>query len=143
MRVHREALACVEQLDQDARRRAEARDVLLAEPGDRIGRDGVAEQASVGESRQAFLGVRAARVVRRSDGSDPLLREEPVLGPLAAQLCDERTAAIEAMDAGRCQPDGVHESAADVLGRQQRVARVEARARTCRERLTCRHVPAE
>ena len=50
MRVHREALTGIEQLDQQHRRGAERRDVLGTQPGQRGRRDGVGEQSSIAKA---------------------------------------------------------------------------------------------
>ena len=106
--MHREPLRSVEQLDEQARRRAEAGDVLVAEPPDRIGLHRVAEEATVGEAREALVRIVSTGISREGDGPDPVLRKDAVLLGLSAQPSDERSASIEAVDPGRQQALGAH-----------------------------------
>ena len=73
--VHRQALAGVEQLDQQRRVGAERGDVLGTEPGDRVRVDGVARAA----------GRRGARSGRRARPEDRGRRSHPVLGLVAGR----------------------------------------------------------
>src|SRR4051794_30813878 len=80
----------------------------LAEPLDRIGLDRVAEDAPAGEAREALLGIVAARISRGGDGAEPVLRKERVRLGLTSQLSEQRSAPVEAVDAGRLQKQWAH-----------------------------------
>jgi hypothetical protein len=68
--VDRQALAGVEQLRQERRIVPVAGDVRVAEPGHRVGGDGVAHQRAVGQPAEAAV---VARAERRVDRAEPLL----------------------------------------------------------------------
>ena len=108
VRVHRQPLGSVEQLHEHARRRAEPGDMGFAQPPNRIGLDRVAEDASTGEAREAFLGIVATGIPRGRHGAEPVLRKEAVLLGLTAQPSEERSPSVEAVDAGRLQRLGTH-----------------------------------
>ena len=80
----------------------------LAEPPDGIGLHRVAKKAAVGKARDAFLGIVATWISRRRHGAEPVLREEAVLLGLTPQPSEERSAPVEAVDAGRLQSHGSH-----------------------------------
>ncbi len=89
--VDGQALAGVEQLDQQGRVGAEARDVLGAEVGLGVGLDGVADERAVLEPAEpALLGAE-----RRVGGAEPLLGHVVGLEADAAQGGDAGTAGIE------------------------------------------------
>ena len=102
--VDGQALAGVQELDQQRRVRASAGGVVRAEEGDRVGRGGVAQQAAVGQAAEAERVVAEYRRRR----ADPVLGHPVARGLGAAQRGDLRAAEVEARDAVGRQQDGVH-----------------------------------
>lgn len=101
MRVHRQPLSCVEELDQESGRGPEAAHMVGAEPEVRIGLDRVAEEPPIRETRESLLRIVAPRVRRSRHQADPVLRKWPVLLRSATQPAEERTASVEAVHACR------------------------------------------
>ncbi len=110
MRVHGQPLGGVEQLHEQAGRRAEAGHVLVTQPRDRIGFHDVTKEAAVGETRESLLRIVPAGIPRRRHRADPVLGEDVVRFGLPAQPADERSPSIEAVDAARQQTLGAHYS---------------------------------
>ncbi len=109
MVVHRQALAGVQQLDQQRGARAEARGVLGPEPSLGIGGERVADEAAVGHAAEPALALAEERGRR----ADPLLGRVVAADVDPAQLGDRRAAAVEVadrvgrqLDGGRCHGAG-------------------------------------
>ena len=107
--VHRQPLGGVEQLREHAGRGAETGDVRVAEPPDRIGLHRIAEDAAPGEAREPLGGIVPPRVSCSGHGAEPVLRAEAVLLRRTPQSSQEGSAPVEAMDAGRFQPQWTHD----------------------------------
>ena len=89
-----QALAGVEQLDQQRGIGAEARDVAGAQPRLGIGGQRVADERSVGQAAEPALALAEERRRR----ADPLLGRVVAADVDAAQLGDRRAAAVEVAD---------------------------------------------
>src|SRR5262249_45743025 len=125
VRVDRQPLGRVEELHEERGRAAEARNVGVAEPAARIGRDGVSGKTPVGEAGEAPPDAVRARIARLGHRAEPVLREERILLRLATEAADERAAAVEATDTGRLERLGAH-------GRSLTPARAPGRASVSR-----------
>ena len=101
--VDGQALAGVQQLDQERGIGPEALDVRRSEPRLGVGGDDVAQQLPIGEAAEPELGLAEDRRRR----TDPLLRHMVATEVDPAQLGDRRPTAVEARDAvGRELGDG-------------------------------------
>jgi hypothetical protein len=108
MGVDRQALARVEQLDQQRRVAAVARGVVWTEEGDRVGRRGIAQQLSVRQPAQPQLGA----AEHGGGRADPVLGH-PLAGRLrASQPGDRPASAIEARHLVGREDDRLHGIAA-------------------------------
>ena len=117
--VDRQALAGVEQLDQQRGVGAVALDVVGAEEALGVGRDRVAQQAAVLEPAQP-LGVGAER---RRGRADPVLRPAVLALGDAAQRVDARAAAVEAVELVGREQQGLHGRPLRSRGRSARSGR--------------------
>ena len=129
MRVHRQPLRGVEELDEKPRGRAVARNVRVAEPRRRICRDDVAQEAAVREPRQPLERIVPTRVVRRGHRADPVLRCFAILLQLSPQPADQRATAVEAIDARGGERLGVQVSGPTGPAAGGRSCRASPRAR--------------
>jgi hypothetical protein len=104
--VDRQALAGVQQLDQQRRVVAVGIGVVLSQEALGVGADRLAQRAAVLEPGQAVVG----RPERGRGRADPVLGKEPAVGPgrAAAQLVDGRPAPVEAGKPVGGQRDRLH-----------------------------------
>ncbi len=100
VRVHREPLSRIQQLDQQHRVRTEPGDVRRAQPAHRIRDNRVAQPNAIREHGQADRGI--SRQSRRRP--DPILRHPVAGGRKAPELGNPRTAPVEAIG-GLIGPD--------------------------------------
>jgi putative acetyltransferase len=93
VRVHRQPLPGVEELHEQPGVGTPARHVLRTQPGHRLGRHGVAQQATIRQPGEAELALAEDRRGRR----DPVLGFALASRGLAAQRRDASAAAVEAL----------------------------------------------